>query len=314
VSEVERLYRAEEEQLTEKENLEQQMKESKDKLEFENSLLIVKHQEEKEKLETEIDQLKQFWDTAVQECDKLRDDKKSVEDELSCSSEYIRSSYKSDAVKFESKIESLEAALAKEKERKETAEVKVWKMSQEIENSEKELENLSLKYHDNLNSIEKKVLKLKDHNEKLETENFEYVVENGNVKKSHDEQLDIEQELKKEISRLNLENQWLINNQKSQKDTMESTDDVDEDDEDMEKMKKELRDEKEKVKNLTSWKSQLAEKNKELKADNERLFKRSEYLEGLVNDEVTDIDEILTVINNIQVEKKVPDIKSDLSV
>ena len=51
-------------------------------------------------------------------------------------------------------------------------------MSQEIENSEKELENLSLKYHDNLNSIEKKVLKLKDHNEKLETENFEYVVEN----------------------------------------------------------------------------------------------------------------------------------------
>jgi len=314
VSEVERLYRAEEEQLTEKENLEQQMKESKDKLEFENSLLIVKHQEEKEKLETEIDQLKQFWDTAVQECDKLRDDKKSVEDELSCSSEYIRSSYKSDAVKFESKIESLEAALAKEKERKETAEVKVWKMSQEIENSEKELENLSLKYHDNLNSIEKKVLKLKDHNEKLETENFEYVVENGNVKKSHDEQLDIEQELKKEISRLNLENQWLINNQKSQKDTMESTDDVDEDDEDMEKMKKELIDEKEKVKNLTSWKSQLAEKNKELKADNERLFKRSEYLEGLVNDEVTDIDEILTVINNIQVEKKVPDIKSDLSV
>merc|ERR1712129_429335 len=94
VSEVERLYRAEEEQMTEKENLEKQMKESKDKLEFENSLLIVKHQEEKEKLETEIDQLKQFWDTAVQESDKLRDDKKSVEDELSCSSEYIRSSYK----------------------------------------------------------------------------------------------------------------------------------------------------------------------------------------------------------------------------
>ena len=97
----------------------------------------------------------------------------------------------------------------------------------------------------------------------------------GNVKKSHDEQLDIEQELKKEISRLNLENQWLINNQKSQKDTIKSTDEVDEDDEDIEKMKKELRDEKEKVKNLTSWKSQLAEKNKELKEDNERYrYKR----------------------------------------
>ena len=32
-----------------------------------------------------------------------------------------------------------------------------------------------------------------------------------------------------------------------------------------------------------------------------RLFNRAEYLERLVNDEVTDINEILTVINTIQV-------------
>jgi len=284
-AEVERLYRVEEELAKEEERLQNQMKKMEEK-----------NVEEKEKLVTEISDLKISLNNANEESSQLLAKKKSVEDELSCSIEYIRSSYKSDRINFESKIDSLEIALAKEKQRREDCDVKAWKLSQDLEKSTSDHEKMAAKYHDNLINIEEKVTRLREENEKLKSENFNFVIENGDLKKSREDQLDIDQNLRKEMSQLNLENQWLINNVKQGRSKVVMVGNDDE--EDVEKVKKELREEKEKVMNLTCWKSQLVEKNNKILAENLRLLQRNEYLEGLVDNEVTDINEILTVINS----------------
>ena len=56
--------------------------------------------------------------------------------------------------------------------------MKYWKLTQEKESVENELYSLKAQYNDTLEQIEKKVLNLKDENEKLKSDNFEYVVEN----------------------------------------------------------------------------------------------------------------------------------------
>ena len=75
-----------------------------------------------------------------------------------------------------------------------------------------------------------------------------------------------EKKLSKELGQLKTENQWLVNNQKGKK----SVDAKDESQKQFEMYKKELKDEKEKVENLSVWKSQLSDKNKELKEENKR--------------------------------------------
>lgn len=72
--------------------------------------------------------------------------------------------------------------------------------------------------------------------------------------------------MSKELGKLKTENQRLVSNQKSKM----ITDKVDESQKQFEMYKQELRDEREKVKNLSVWKSQLSEKNKELKEENDR--------------------------------------------
>ena len=85
----------------------------------------------------------------------------------------------------------------------------------------------------------------------------------------------------------------------------------------LEILRKDLKEEKEKVKNLSAWKEQVVEKNQKLSTENERygniewcmyvmqykyfrLKLKSEQLESLVNEEVGDIDNILQTINLLQ--------------
>ena len=73
-----------------------------------------------------------------------------------------------------------------------------------------------------------------------------------------------DKQLKKELAEIKNENQWIIKNHKSgspSKKTEESQ---------LEIMRTELKEEKDKVTNLTVWKSQLSEKNKELKEENDK--------------------------------------------
>jgi len=102
--------------------------------------------------------------------------------------------------------------------------------------------------------------------------------------------------LELELNQLKVENQWLVNN--SKKNNIKNTT------EDMEReihdLRLELKAEKEKVRNLSEWKNQLAEKNKILKEENNRLLKKTDDLELVMNDEVADINEMLKAIQNLQ--------------
>ena len=89
----------------------------------------------------------------------------------------------------------------------------------------------------------------------------------NDLKKKVNEQLEREKKLRKEIGQLKVENQWLINNQKN---STGSSNKLDVKEEEFESLANQLKEEKEKVKNLTTWKAQLTEKNKELKEDNHR--------------------------------------------
>merc|ERR1719239_861228 len=70
--------------------------------------------------------------------------------------------------------------------------------------------------------------------------------------------------------------------------------------EEVESARSDLRVEREKVRELSSRQMALADQNKELKEENDRLYSKTEQLEQLMGEEVTDINEILAVINNIQ--------------
>ena len=77
---------------------------------------------------------------------------------------------------------------------------------------------------------------------------------------------DREKLIKRELSELKTEHQWLLNNQKSLNQSKKS----EESGKEIVLLEKTLKEEKDKVKNLTEWKSQLSEKNKELKQENEK--------------------------------------------
>merc|ERR1712037_979116 len=70
--------------------------------------------------------------------------------------------------------------------------------------------------------------------------------------------------------------------------------------EEVESVRSDLRVEREKVRELASRQMALVDQNKELKEENDRLYSKTEQLEQLMGEEVTDINEILAVINNIQ--------------
>ena len=115
------------------------------------------------------------------------------------------------------------------------------------------------------------------------------------MKKKLKEFQEREKILKKELNEVRKDNSKLIQNS-------EKTGPIKHEfDKQLDIARSELKDEREKVKNLTVWKSQLSDKNKELKDENEKLLNKVEDLERLMNDEVTDINEILNVINTIQV-------------
>lgn len=224
----------------------------------------------------------------------------------------MRVTYEHKIIKLETTIDCLQSDLAQEKEAREEGEAQIAKLSSELEKAEHELKSIKSQFKENQSAIDKKnkdsIIKLKEQNENLTAENFEYAVENNDLKKKVNEQLEREKKLRNEIGQLKVENQWLINNQKSGSQGISNKIEVKEDE--LESLTKQLKEEKEKVRNLTTWKAQLSEKNKELKEDNLRLLTRAEDLERLMNDEVTDINEILTVINTIQEDKKVPEFKS----
>ena len=82
-TEVDKLYKAEEQQLREREKLTKELQEIQDKKEFEKKQLNLKLQDEKSKLEIQIIQLNKSLEIAKFENEKLQANRKTVEHPLS---------------------------------------------------------------------------------------------------------------------------------------------------------------------------------------------------------------------------------------
>ena len=111
------------------------------------------------------------------------------------------------------------------------------------------------KNHDNLINVEEEVAKLKEENEKLKSEITELADENAALQNDQLEQLEQEQNWKKEQDQLNLETVLLLRN------TQKFLNDI------TEKVKKELKDESEKVKQLNILNKMVTAENEWLKTN-----------------------------------------------
>ena len=77
---------------------------------------------------------------------------------------------------------------------------------------------------------------------------------------------DKEKQQRKQLQELKTENQWLIQNQKKSGDSPNKRS-QESHEKQLDMLRNELKEERDKVKNLTGWKSQLSDKNKELKEE-----------------------------------------------
>jgi len=116
----------------------------------------------------------------------------------------------------------------------------------------------------------------------------------------HVEELEnMETKLRLEIKQIKVENQWLISNQKANAAKEQKVEDSKRE---LIALRTQLKEEKNKVRDISEWKAQLLETNEKMKAENLRLLAKAEELENLVNAEATDIDEVLNMINGMQVQ------------
>merc|ERR1712115_195088 len=130
-SEVEKLYKAEEQQLEEKEKILNEVKSLQQRLDLEKKQLYLKHQEEKIKLEAQIDELEKTLQTAIKENENLKAEQKSTNQSIPNLEEDVRAMYEHKIVKLETTIDCLQSDLAQEKDAREEGEVQIVKLSNE---------------------------------------------------------------------------------------------------------------------------------------------------------------------------------------
>jgi len=116
----------------------------------------------------------------------------------------LREEGEGDLSKTKEELEALENALAKEQELRQEGEG-------DLRKAKEELEALSSKYQENLVNIEAEVAKLMEEKDKLKSANLELAAENIQLKTDQDEK---EQTWRREMSQLSLDNQLLQNNLK----------------------------------------------------------------------------------------------------
>lgn len=306
-TEVERLYKNEERYQNEKEKLESQLKDSERRYESERQNQSSHLHDEQSKLESQIKKLTQSLGTMKEEYQQLLDTNKRKENQLSSKQENIMTSQERDLSRLQGSLKEVREDLESERRLVAAGEAQIKMLKAELRRTEEEIRDIRQSQETEGRGSNADMGKLREQNEKISAENFEYAVENNELKKKLFQTQDREKQLKRELSGLKTEHQWVLNNQKASNQSKKS----DESGKIVEALHNELKQEKEKVKNLAEWKSQLSDKNKELKQENEKLVNKVEDLERLMNDEVTDINEILNVINTIQIDKNIPELKSE---
>merc|ERR1712123_51809 len=233
--------------------------------------------------------------------ERLISEKDKAKVNSSQSTKDLKETQENNRIKLETTIDCLKSEIETEQILKEEDDKHMEELAAELEQVESEMDILRDEHLTKVNQIQSKystkVKGMVEKSEKMAAENFEYAVENEQLEKKLKVGSEQTKILDRNLSQLKVENQWLVNNNKKGNGNEEKAEDMARE---LQELKVELRKEKEKVMNLVDWKSQLAEKNKSLKDENDRLLKKTEHLEYMMNDEVSDINEVLKTINNLQ--------------
>jgi len=223
----------------------------------------------------------------------------------------LKQEFEGEVTRLKASISCLQAELEVELTAREEAEAEAEKLASETDKLEEQVEETRKEAREQVrqvkSSLDTKLAQLEKRAEKLAAENFELTMDNEEMSKKMKVTQESLRKMEREVGQAQVEKEWLISQQKNAAGTSEKASELAAQ---LDQTKTELREEKTKVKNLADWKSQLADKNKELKDENQRLVMRVENLEHLLNEEATDINEMLKVISNIQTGKEGIDIKS----
>jgi len=298
--EVKRLYKEEEVQEEEIRKLKEESIKKQEQLSKQMILQQSNWDEEKSVLERQKENLQNSVSVLTTDKNKLLKEIKDLENDGEKSLMKAEEEYRDKILKLDAEINSLQRELEAEQILKEDSENHADELTNELEHVKDEIKKVEEEHREQVDEISDRYLKqikiLERKSESLAAENFELAVEKEAIDKKMKSMSETKRKMELELNQLKVENQWLVNN--SKKNNIKNTA------EDMEReihdLRLELKAEKEKVRNLSEWKNQLAEKNKILKEENNRLLKKTDDLELVMNDEVADINEMLKAIQNLQ--------------
>lgn len=216
--------------------------------------------------------------------------------------EELKDEFDKEKEMLEAKISHEREELIKLRDEREKGEQQLEQLSQELDTVDLELgdikKNNTEKELQMRESYERKVSQIESRINKLRLENSRYSKENEEAAMHVEELENMETKLRLEIKQIKVENQWLISNQKANAAKEQKVEDSKRE---LIALRTQLKEEKNKVRDISEWKAQLLETNEKMKAENLRLLAKAEELENLVNAEATDIDEVLNMINGMQV-------------
>jgi len=302
VQEVKRLYREEENWEKEISKLKEENKKLSDDCAEEIQKVEDQWENEEKDLILKQESLLESIRILTLDNERLIEAKETARLDISQSTRELKELHEENRIKLEATIDCLKSEIENERVMKDEVEKHMEELVDELEKVEQEIDVLKDNQTQNNNNLQQKYSKMIEglvgKSEKLAAENFEYAVDNEQLDKKLKVSNESRKSLDKELTQLRVENQWLVSNKKKNSGSYEKAEDMARE---LQDLKLELRNEKEKVKNLVDWKSQLAEKNKILKDENNRLVKKTEDLEYMMNSEVSDINEMLKTINNLQV-------------
>jgi len=217
--------------------------------------------------------------------------------------EELKDEFDKEKEMLEAKISHEREELIKLRDEREKGEQQLEQLSQELDTVDLELgdikKNNTEKELQMRESYERKVSQIESRINKLRLENSRYSKENEEAAMHVEELENMETKLRLEIKQIKVENQWLISNQKANAAKEQKVEDSKRE---LIALRTQLKEEKNKVRDISEWKAQLLETNEKMKAENLRLLAKAEELENLVNAEATDIDEVLNMINGMQVQ------------
>jgi len=185
--------------------------------------------------------------------------------------EELKDEFDKEKEMLEAKISHEREELIKLRDEREKGEQQLEQLSQELDTVDLELgdikKNNTEKELQMRESYERKVSQIESRINKLRLENSRYSKENEEAAMHVEELENMETKLRLEIKQIKVENQWLISNQKANAAKEQKVEDSKRE---LIALRTQLKEEKNKVRDISEWKAQLLETNEKMKAENLR--------------------------------------------